>query len=114
MRISDWSSDVCSSDLRLGDGSKPWLTGFFAVALALFGSAGWAAGLDWPFWLDLAANRAQFAWQIADVDLDQPENCLAKLKSNRLAGWLLLTGIIARSPGTFGAYTPCCGRRRRP
>ncbi|HEY9536621.1 MAG TPA: 4-hydroxybenzoate octaprenyltransferase [Kiloniellaceae bacterium] len=94
---------VKSLALRLGDGSKPWLTGFFAVALALFGSAGWAAGLDWPFWLGLAATGAQFAWQVADVDLDQPENCLAKFKSNRLAGWLLLAGIIASSPWTFGA-----------
>src|SRR3546814_14192476 len=25
MRISDWSSDVCSSDLTLSDGTKVWL-----------------------------------------------------------------------------------------
>src|SRR3546814_704849 len=55
---------VKSLALRLGDGSKPWLTGFFAVALALFGSAGWAAGLDWPFWLGLAATGPQFAWLV--------------------------------------------------
>jgi 4-hydroxybenzoate polyprenyltransferase len=68
------------------------------VALALFGAAGWAAGLAWPFWIGLAAVGAQFAWQVIDVDLDQPVNCLAKFKSNRLAGWLLLAGILAGSP----------------
>jgi 4-hydroxybenzoate polyprenyltransferase len=52
----------------------------------------------WPFWIGLAATAAQFAWQVIDVDLDQPVNCLSKFKSNRLAGWLLLGGILAGSP----------------
>ncbi|MEQ8355484.1 MAG: 4-hydroxybenzoate octaprenyltransferase [Kiloniellaceae bacterium] len=89
---------VKSLALRLGDGSKPWLAGFFTAAVALFGVAGWAAGLAWPFWIGLAATAAQFAWQVADVDLGQPFNCLAKFKSNRIAGWLLLAGILAGSP----------------
>jgi 4-hydroxybenzoate polyprenyltransferase len=89
---------VKSLALRLGDGSRPWLAGFFALALALFGLAGWGAGLGWPFWIGLAATGAQFAWQVAGVDLDQPVNCLSKFKSNRFAGWLLLAGIVAGSP----------------
>ncbi len=89
---------VKSLALRLGRNSKPWLAGFFAVALALFGAAGWAAGLAWPFWIGLAATGAQFAWQVADVDLDAPVDCLAKFRSNRCAGWLLLAGILAGSP----------------
>jgi 4-hydroxybenzoate polyprenyltransferase len=89
---------VKSLALRLGDGSKPWLAAFFAVALGLFGAAGWAAGLAWPFWLGLAATGAQFAWQVIDVDLDRPTDCLSKFKSNRYAGWLLLAGIVAGSP----------------
>ncbi len=92
---------VKSLALRLGAHSKPWLTFFFAVALALFGLAGWAAGLAWVFWLGLAAVAAQFIWQVVDVDLDAPVNCLAKFKSNRYAGWLLLAGIVAGSPWAF-------------
>ncbi len=94
---------VKSLALRLGKGSKPWLGFFFAVALALFGAAGGAAGLNWPFWIGLAATGAQFAWQVLDVDLDAPFNCLAKFKSNRLAGWLLLAGTIAGSPWIYPA-----------
>ena len=94
---------VKSLALRLGQNSKPWLAVFFALALALFGAAGWAAGLTWPFWIGLAATGAQFAWQVVDVDLDAPVNCLAKFKSNRLAGWLLLAGILAGSPWIFAA-----------
>ncbi len=93
---------VKSLALRLGANSKPWLTFFFAVALALFGLAGWTAGLAWPFWIGLAAVAAQFVWQVVDVDLDAPVNCLAKFKSNRIAGWLLLAGIVAGSPWAFG------------
>ena len=89
---------VKSLALRLGGLNKPWLAGFFAVALALFGAAGLAAGLAWPFWIGLAAAGLQFAWQVADVDLDAPFDCLAKFKSNRIAGWLLLAGIVAGSP----------------
>jgi hypothetical protein len=29
------------------------------------------------------------------VDTDRPEDCLKKFRSNRLAGWLLLCGIVA-------------------
>lgn len=89
---------VKSLALRLGEDSKPWLGAFFAIALVLLGAAGWAAGLLWPFWIGLAATAAQFAWQLLDVDLNAPFNCLSKFKSNRYAGWLLLAGILAGSP----------------
>jgi len=97
---------VKSLALRLGDGSKPWFALFYGVAVALFGAAGWAAGLAWPFWLGLAATAAQFAWQVADVDLNHPADCLAKFKSNRFAGWLLLAGIVAGSPWAASHWIP--------
>ena len=89
---------VKSLALRLGDGSKPWFALFYAVTIVLFGAAGWTAGLAWPFWIGLAATAAQFAWQVIDVKLDAPFDCLTKFKSNRYAGWLLLAGILAGSP----------------
>ncbi|GAB4364986.1 MAG: 4-hydroxybenzoate octaprenyltransferase [Kiloniellaceae bacterium] len=89
---------VKSLALRLGDGSKAWFAVFFSIAIVLFGAAGWSAGMLWPFWIGLAATAAQFAWQVVDVKLDDPFNCLAKFKSNRLGGWLLLAGILAGSP----------------
>ena len=30
-----------------------------------------------------------------DVNLDNPKDCLAKFRSNRLFGWLILAGIMA-------------------
>jgi 4-hydroxybenzoate polyprenyltransferase len=73
--------------------SRPWIAGFYAVAAALFGLAGTLAGLGWPYYLFLALAAAQLAWQAAKVDLDDPADCLAKFKSNRLFGWLMLGGM---------------------
>lgn len=86
---------VKSSARRLGDRTRPALLAFYAAAAALFGAAGHAAGLSWPFWVALAAASAQMAWQAWRVDTDQPADCLAKFRSNRLVGWILLAGIVA-------------------
>src|SRR3546814_7282130 len=67
MRISDWSSDVCSSDLliepikaefQLSDASVGFLTG---VALAIFYSA---AGLPLGALADRANRRNMIMWAI--------------------------------------------------
>jgi 4-hydroxybenzoate polyprenyltransferase len=86
---------VKSSARRLGDRTRPALLAFYAAAAALFGAAGHAAGLSWPFWVALAAASAQMAWQAWRVATDQPGDCLAKFRSNRLVGWILLAGIVA-------------------
>ena len=86
---------VKSSALALGERTRPALFGFYAVATALFAAAGLAAGLAWPFWLGVAAVAAQLGWQAARVQLSSPADCLAKFRSNRLTGWLLLAGIVA-------------------
>ncbi|MFM8992565.1 MAG: UbiA family prenyltransferase, partial [Alphaproteobacteria bacterium] len=86
---------VKSSARRLGDRTRPALFAFYAAAAILFGAAGHAAGLSWPFWVALAAASAQMAWQAWRVDIDSPADCLAKFRSNRLVGWILLAGIVA-------------------
>jgi 4-hydroxybenzoate polyprenyltransferase len=86
---------VKSSALRLGQRTRPALFVFYSGAAILIGAAGGLAGLGWPFFALLAAAAAQLLWQAADVKLDDPADCLAKFKSNRLAGWLVLAGIVA-------------------
>jgi 4-hydroxybenzoate polyprenyltransferase len=86
---------VKSSALRLGDRTRSALYLFYTGAALLIGVSGWLAGLGWPFYPLLAAGYAQLLWQAADVKLDEPANCLSKFKSNRLAGWLVLAGIVA-------------------
>jgi 4-hydroxybenzoate polyprenyltransferase len=85
---------VKSAALALGSRTRPWLFVFYAAATALWGTAGWAAGLGWPFWLAIVLVLFQLLWQAARVDIDDPADCLAKFRSNRTAGWLLLLGIV--------------------
>jgi 4-hydroxybenzoate polyprenyltransferase len=86
---------VKSSALRLGARTRPALFAFYVGAAVMIGVAGGLAQLGWPFYALLGAAAAQLLWQAADVKIDDPADCLAKFKSNRLAGWLVLAAIVA-------------------
>ena len=47
------------------------------------------------FWAGLVGAGLQFAWQATWVDINDPADCLAKFRSNRVTGWLLFAGIVA-------------------
>ncbi|MFI4986985.1 MAG: 4-hydroxybenzoate octaprenyltransferase [Alphaproteobacteria bacterium] len=84
-----------STALKFGARSLPWLYLFYGSALALFATSGAALGIGWPYYVGLAAGGLQLLWQLATLDLDDPDDCLAKFKSNRLFGWLVLAAVAA-------------------
>lgn len=86
---------VKSSARRLGGRTRPFLFLFYGVTVILLAASGWAAGMAWPFYVGLAAAALQLTWQAAEVDIDSPQDCLAKFKSNKWFGLILLAGIIA-------------------
>src|SRR5579862_4134500 len=86
---------VKSSALALGDKTRPFLFAAYAVAVLLWGAAGAAAGLGVAFDAALAAAASQLLWQAAHVDIDDPADCLARFRSNRIVGWLIVAGIVA-------------------
>jgi 4-hydroxybenzoate polyprenyltransferase len=86
---------IKSSAIALGSFTRPWLFSFYAVALSLWAGAGFAEGLGRLFWVGLAGSALQMAWQAARVAIDDPADCLAKFRSNRAVGWLMLGGIVA-------------------
>ena len=94
-RRDDVGAGVKSSARALGLGSKPWLMAFYVAAIVVFAAAGHAAGMAWPFYAGLALAAVQLAWQVASVDIDNPKDCLAKFRSNRLFGWLMLGGTVS-------------------
>lgn len=85
---------VKSTALRLGAQTKTWLLGFDAAMLVLLVAALAAAGIGWIAYVVVLALAAHLLWQAADVDLDDPRDCLAKFRSNRWIGWILLAGIV--------------------
>jgi 4-hydroxybenzoate polyprenyltransferase len=84
---------VKSSALALGPRTRPFLFASCIAAAVLWGMSGAAEGLGLPFYLALAAAAAQLLWQAARVDTDNPSDCLAKFRSNRVVGWLMFAGI---------------------
>jgi 4-hydroxybenzoate polyprenyltransferase len=93
-RRDDPNAGIKSTARRFGLGSKPWLYVFYGAATGLFAAAGVAAGHGWLFFLGLSLGAAQLAWQVWDLALDDPKDCLAKFRSNRLYAWLFLIGIL--------------------
>ncbi len=91
----DTAAGVKTLSIRLGDNAKPWFTGFYTVAVALFGAAGHLAALAWPFWPLLGLVYAFLLWQAWAVDLHDPADCMRKFRATRVFGWLLLAAIIA-------------------
>ena len=86
---------VKSSALRLGESSRVGIGLFYAAAVLLLAAMDRVAGLGFAFELALGAGAIQLAWQVWDCRFDDPNDCLAKFKSNRVFGWLLLGGLIA-------------------
>ena len=94
-RSDDLLVGIKSLALKLGANTVPWLVGFYAATGALMAAAGALAGLGWAFYLLSALAFAQLLWQALRVDIDDPHDCLAKFRSNRLFGWLVLAALIA-------------------
>ena len=46
------------------------------------------------FALGLAAFAAHLAWQIARIDIDDPDSCLRMFRSNRDAGLILFAALV--------------------
>ena len=85
---------IKSTALKLGQVTRPWLIGFYAAAVLLMAAAGQFAGLNWPYFAVLAAGTVHLAWQVNTLDIGDPRNCLAKFKSNRDFGLIVLAGIV--------------------
>lgn len=85
---------VKSTALKLGRDTKAWLRGFDAAMLVMLVAAGAQAGMSWIYYLAVLGVALHLTWQLAEVDLDDPKDCLAKFRSNRFIGWILLAGIV--------------------
>ncbi|MDJ0943758.1 MAG: 4-hydroxybenzoate octaprenyltransferase [Kiloniellales bacterium] len=88
---------VKSTALKFGAASKPWIVAFYAVTVALLAAAGLAAGLGMAYLVACAAVAVQLAWQVRTLDIDDPQSCIDRFRSNRWTGWLLCAGCLAET-----------------
>jgi 4-hydroxybenzoate polyprenyltransferase len=96
-REDDALIGIKSTALLFGKRTKPMLMIFYGLAIGLIGLAGALAGAGALFWLGLAAFAAHLAWQVARLDIGDPDLCLAVFKSDRDAGLILFAGMLADS-----------------
>ena len=93
-REDDALVGVKSTALLFGERTKQMLALFYGLAVALIGAAGWTAGAGPGYAVGLAAFAAHLAWQIARLDIADPDLCLVVFKSDRDAGLILFAGMV--------------------
>jgi 4-hydroxybenzoate polyprenyltransferase len=93
-RDDDALIGIKSTALLFGARTKPMLALFYGLAVILIGGAGAAAGAGLVFALGLVAFAAHLGWQIARLDIRDPDNCLKVFKSDRDAGLILFAGLV--------------------
>jgi 4-hydroxybenzoate polyprenyltransferase len=93
-REDDALIGIKSTALLFGPRTKPMLALFYGVAVILIGAAGYTAGAGLVFALGLLVFALHLAWQIARLDIADPDNCLKVFKSDRDAGLILFAALL--------------------
>lgn len=93
-KYDDMLIGVKSTALKFGDQTKVWLTGFSSVMIGCLALTGQMCDQTWPYYIALTATGAHLAHQLFTVDLNNPDDCLKKFKSNTQLGAILFLGIV--------------------
>ena len=64
--------------------------------------AGYMMDAGLPYYAGVTAAACHYSWQLAQVDLDSRQDCLAKFVSNKWFGALVFSGIVADKLLTLG------------
>lgn len=88
-REDDAMVGIRSSALAMGTKVQAGIAGFYAGAIALWGLGLWLYRPDPLALLALVPVAGHLAWQVATLDADDPDNPLARFRSNRWAGALM-------------------------
>ena len=93
-REDDLLIGIKSTALLFGEETRPMLAKFYAAAVALIGFAGLMVGGRFIFVLGLIGFAAHLAWQVTQLDINDPARCLKLFKSNRDAGLILFGAML--------------------
>ena len=86
---------VRSTALLFGRRTTHWVAGFYCAALVMFIGAGLRADMNVLYYVGVGLGATQFAWQIVKLDIDDPQDCLAKFKSNKWLGLIIAVALAA-------------------
>jgi 4-hydroxybenzoate polyprenyltransferase len=93
-RDDDALVGVRSTALLFGTRTKPWLAGFYGLAVLLIGAGFVMAGARGPALIGLGAFALHLGWQVYRLDVADARNCLTVFRSNRDAGLILFAGLV--------------------
>ena len=93
-REDDLLIGIKSTALLFGERTRPMLARFYAAAVVLIALAGFMAGGGFIFALGVIAFAAHLAWQVTQLNIDDPAHCLMLFKSNRDAGLILFGAML--------------------
>ncbi|MGY5800623.1 4-hydroxybenzoate octaprenyltransferase [Rhizobium sp. LEGMi12c] len=85
---------VRSTARLFGDRTRLWLAGLYGTALLLMLLSFALAGTSWLAYLGLVVAGGMFAYQIAVLDINNGEQCLALFKSNNRVGLIIFAGLF--------------------
>lgn len=85
---------VKSTALKFGRATKPWLAVLYGAAWFAMTLAGLMAHAGTAFLLGMLAAAAHLIWQVSTLDIDDPENCLERFRSNRTFGLIVFGAIV--------------------
>lgn len=88
-REDDAMVGIRSSALRMGDKVQAGVAGFYAATIALWGLGIWLYRPDAIALLALIPVSLHLLWQVVTLDYEDPDNPLARFRSNRWAGALM-------------------------
>jgi 4-hydroxybenzoate polyprenyltransferase len=83
-----------STALKFGRATKPWLALLYAFAWLGITAAGLMANAGTAFLLGMMAAGGHLGWQVATLNIDDPENCLLRFRSNRDFAAIVLGAIL--------------------
>ena len=85
---------VRSTARLFGAHTRPWLIGLYATTVVFFYLALDRGGAGLFALAGLIGFAGHLGWQVARLDVDDPDRCLALFRSNREAGWILFAGLV--------------------
>ena len=88
-REDDALVGIKSSALRMGEAVKVGVAAFYLGAATLWGLGFWLYRPDWIALVTLLPVAGHLLWQVATLDPADPDNPLARFRSNRWAGALM-------------------------
>ncbi len=80
---------VKSTARLLAQDSRKWILRFYAISFTLVLAAGFAEHAAWPFGIVMLAAGAHLLWQVRQLNIDSPDNCLKLFRANRETGALI-------------------------